>query len=344
MANEKRVSIKDVANSIGVSTTLVSIVLNGKAKQYRIADEMAEKVIKTAMEMNYSPNLIARNLRGGKTQLIGLIVTDISNPFYSSIARIVENRANELGYTVIFSSSDEDLKTTKKLIDVLLSKGVDGLLIVPCDGSEEVMTELHNNNTPLVLIDRNFPKSDISFSCLNNFKATELTTQHLIDQGYENIALIGYKTEMNHILDRISGYETTMQAAGLERFIQVEKVNLSNTQVEMNNVLDTLVSKKKTEAVIFLTNMLAVSGLYCLKEMAIKIPDDIAVVGFNRNDVFNLFYSPITHIKQPLEQIASQAVDILINKINHSELETKTMVFSEPQLIIGESSINRNKS
>jgi len=341
MAKEKRVSLKDVANSVGVSTTLVSIVLNGKAKQYRIGEEMSQKVIAAAMEMNYSPNLIARNLRGGKTQLIGLIVTDISNPFYSAIARIVENRAIELGYTVVFSSSDEDLKITKKLIDVLLSKGVDGLIIVPCDGSEGIIKELHDSNTPLVLIDRNFPDLDVSFSCLNNFKATELTTKHLIEQGYENIALVGYKTEMNHIIDRIRGYEETMNNAGLGKYIQVKKVNLLNTKVEMSNVLDVLINKKKVEAVIFLTNMLAVSGLYCLKEMNVKIPDDIAVVGFNRNDVFNLFSSPITYIKQPLELIGTQAVNILIDKINHSELEIKSMSFSEPQLIIGASTVKK---
>jgi LacI family transcriptional regulator len=337
MAKEKRVSLNDVANSLGVSTTLVSIVLNGKAKQYRIGEEMTQKVIAAAIEMKYSPNLIARNLRGGKTQLIGLIVTDISNPFYASIARIVENRAIELGYTVIFSSSDEDLGNTKRLIDVLLSKGVDGLIVVPCDGSEEMICRLHNNNTPLVLIDRNFPNSDLSFSCLNNRKATELTTKHLIEQGYENISLVGYKTEMNHIHDRIQGYEETMKAAGLGRFIQVKKVNLINTKVEMTNALDVLINKKKIEAIIFLTNMLAVSGLYCLKEMNLKTPDDIAVVGFNRNDVFNLFSSTITHIKQPLELIATQAVNILVDKINCSELEIKTMVFSDPQLIIGTS-------
>ncbi|MDD3077766.1 MAG: LacI family DNA-binding transcriptional regulator [Paludibacter sp.] len=335
---QNKVLLKDIANSLGVSTTLVSIVLNGKAKQYRIGEEIAQKVIDAAMTMNYSPNLIARNLRGGKTQLIGLIVTDISNPFYSAIARIVENRANELGYTVVFSSSDEELKNTKKLIEILLSKGVDGLIIVPCDGSEEIIRELHENNTPTVLIDRNFPNSDISFSCLNNYRATELATQHLIEEGFENIALIGYKTRMNHILDRIKGYEDSMKKAGFEKYIHVKKVNILNPQAEVHSALDTLIKKKNADAVIFLTNMLTVAGLYSLNEMNIKIPNDIAVVGFNRNDLFNLFYSPITFIKQPLEIIATQAVNTLIEKIKNSELEIKSMVFSEPQLIIGASS------
>lgn len=341
MAREKRISLKDVAKFVGVSTTLASIVLNGKAKQYRISEEMTKRVLDAALELEYSPNLVARNLRGGKTQLIGLIVTDISNPFYSSIARIIENRANELGYTVVFSSSDEDLKNTKKLIDLLLSKGVDGLIIVPCDGSEDIIKELHDSNTPLVLLDRNFPNLNVSYSCLNNYRATELATQHLIDQGYRSISLVAYKTEMNHILDRIKGYEDTMKKAGLEKNIHIKKVNLQNTKLEIYNALDILINKRKIDAVIFLTNMLSVNGLYCLTEMNVRIPDDIAVVGFNRNDVFNLFYSPITFIKQPIELIATEAVNILIDKIKCSELEIKSMGSSEPELIVGRSSLKR---
>ncbi|MGC3978073.1 MAG: LacI family DNA-binding transcriptional regulator [Paludibacteraceae bacterium] len=332
-----------MAKAAGVSPASVSMVLNGKSKQYRISDEVAARIKTIAKEMNYSPNLVARNLRGGKTQLIGLIVTDISNPFYSAIARIVENRANELGYTVVFSSSDEDAQNTKNLIDLLLNKGVDGLIIVPCDGSEQIIKEIHENNIPLVLIDRHFPNLDVSYSSLNNYKATELITKHLIEQGFKDIALIGYKTEMNHILERIKGYEDTMTNAGLSKFITVKKVNIQNTQPEIYSALDTLINKKNIEAVIFLTNMLTVTGLYCLKELNVRIPDDLAVVGFNRNDVFNLFYSPITFIKQPLEMIGTQAVNILIDKIKSSELDIRTMVSSEPQLIIGGSSMNTKK-
>lgn len=339
MAREKKISLKDVANSVGVSTTLVSIVLNGKAKQYRISEEMTQRVIDAAKEMNYSPNIAAQNLRSGKTHLIGLIVTDISNPFYSSIARIVENRANELGYTVVFSSSDENLANTKKLIDLLLNKGVDGLIIVPCDGSEEVIKELHDSNTPLVLIDRNFPNLNVSFSCLNNYRATELATEHLIEQGYRNISLIAYKTEMNHIIDRIKGYEDTLNKAGLGKNINVKKVNIQNPKIEIYKALEDLTKKKKSDAVIFSTNMIAVNGLYCLNEMNVKIPDDIAVIGFNRNDVFNLFYSPITYIKQPIELIATEAVNILIDKIKSSEHKKKSMVSFDPELIINSSSL-----
>ncbi|MDD2797657.1 MAG: LacI family DNA-binding transcriptional regulator [Bacteroidales bacterium] len=338
MAKEKKVSLKDVANAIGVSTALVSIVLNGKAKQYRIGDDMAEKVLKVSKEMNYSPNLIARNLRGGKTQLIGLVVTDISNPFFSSVSRVIENKAIELNYTVIFGSSDENLNNTKNLIEVLLNKGVDGLIIVPCDGSEKLIEKLQERGVPIVLLDRYFPNLNVSFSSLDNFKATELATQHLIDQGYTRISLIAYKSEMNNVTDRILGYEDSMKKAGLGANINIKRVSLINPKPDVNKAIESLINKSKTEAIVFTTNTLSIHGLYCLQDMQVTIPNDVAIVGFDGGDVFDLFYSPITYIEQPYVQIAEEAVTILVNKIKNGEQNKKSMVIIEPKLIVKNSS------
>ncbi len=335
----KKVSIKDIAKAVGVSPALVSMVLNGKAAQYRIGDEVAQRVIETAKEMHYAPNLAAKNLRSGKTQLVGLIVTDISNPFYSAIARIVEDRASEKNYTVLISSTDENLDNTGRLVDVLLNKGVEGLILVPCDGSKNLVQRLHDSNFPTVLLDRHFPDIDLSSSCLDNKKATRLATEHLLEQGYKNIALIAYNTEMQHILDRVSGYEEAMKSAGLNRYINVEKVNILNPKEEIKEALNNLINNKQADGVIFLTNMLATNGLYCLNEMGMKIPEDLAIVGFNGNDAFNLFYSPVTYVKQPLEQIAKASIDILMERIKNNDYKSK--VFLEPELIIQQSSLKR---
>ncbi len=333
---DKRVSIKDIAKIVGVSPALVSMVLNGKAKQYRIGEEVANRVIETAKEMHYAPNMIAKNLRSGKTQLIGLIVTDISNPFYSAIARIVEDRASELNYTVLISSTDENLKNTERLVDVLLNKGVEGLILVPCDGSMKLIQRLYDSHFPTVLLDRYFPNIDLSSSCLDNYRATELTTEHLCRQGYKNIALIAYNTEMHHILDRISGYEDTMKNAGLSNYIHVSKVDILNSRPGIKKALEKLIHREHVDAIMFLTNMLAINGLYCLSEMNVKIPEDVAVVGFNGNDAFNLFYSPITYVRQPIEQIAKGSIDILIKRIKNSNYKSK--LFLEPELVIQQSS------
>ncbi len=333
MTKERKILLNDVAKAVGVSKTLVSIVINGKAKQYRISEKMEKRVFEVVNEMNYSPNLVAQNLRGGKSQLIGVIVTDISNPFYSMISRIIEDKANELSYTVLFSSSDENLVNTKKLIKVLINKGVDGLIIVPCDGSEEIIKNLQEDNIPLVLLDRYFPNLEISFSCLDNKKATALATQHLIDRGYKKIAVVSYLTDMNHMSDRVAGYENTMIKSGKEKNINIKRINISNQRMEMYGALDYLL-KEGTDAIICLTNMLSINGIYCLNEMKVKIPEDIAFVGFNRSDVFNLLHSPITYIKQPIEQIANEAINILIEKINHPGNLKKSISIGDPELVI----------
>jgi len=344
MVAQKRVLLKDVASSIGVSTTVVSIVLNGKAKQNRISDKMSQLVIKTAQDMKYSPNLIARNLRGGKSQLIGLIVTDISNSFFSTLSRTIEKRAKELNYTVIYASSDENYHDMKKLIEMLLLKGVDGLMIVPCDGSEEIIAELYENNIPLVMVERFFPNLDVSFSCLNNCKATQLATQHLIGQGYRNISLIAYNSQMSNVRDRIEGYEKCMKQAGLSDFVNIKLVNIINPKQEIGKALDHLINKKHVEAVIFTTNTISIQGLYCLNEMGIKIPDKIAVIGFDESDLFNLFYSPITYIKQPVVQIGEEAVNILVDKIKNTGIMKKSIVILEPELVIMKSSLKNKMS
>lgn len=337
---EKKVSLKDIAKMVGVSPSLVSMVLNGKAKQYRIGEEVAKRVVETAKEMNYAPNLVAKTLRSGKTQLVGLIVTDISNPFYSAIARIVEDRATASNYTVLISSTDENLANTERLVDVLLNKGVEGLIVVPCDGTMNLMQRLYESGFPTVLLDRYFPSIDLSSSCLDNYRATEMATAHLLEQGYKNIALIAYNTEMQHIVDRISGYEDTMRKAGLSSSIHVRKVNILHPKPDIREALGELMHEDRVDAVIFLTNMLATNGLYCLNEMNVKIPEDIAVIGFNGSDAFNLFYSPVTYVKQPIEQIAKEAIDILIKRIKTPEYTSK--LFLEPELVIQKSSRRQN--
>ena len=136
MSTLKKVSLKDIAEAAGVSTALVSFVLNGKKKEYRVGEETAKRILKIAQEMNYQPNIAAKSLRSGRTKTIGVVVSDISNPFFSQLARILEDEATKRGYTVLFGSSDEDTEKMDRVVSNLIIKGVDGLIIVPCENSE----------------------------------------------------------------------------------------------------------------------------------------------------------------------------------------------------------------
>ena len=152
----KKISLKDIANEVGVSIALVSYVLNGREKEARVGQEMAEKIRKAALKLNYQPNFIARSLKSGKTNTIGLIVADISNPFFSNLARIIEDEAKKYGYIVIFGSSDESAEKSADLIDVFLNRQVDAFIIAPAAKTEKQIKRLKERKVPFVLITATF--------------------------------------------------------------------------------------------------------------------------------------------------------------------------------------------
>ena len=148
----KKVSLKDVARHVGVSTALVSYVINHKEKEARVGSEMVLKIRKAVTELNYQPNLIAKSLKSGKTNTIGLIVADISNPFFSNISRIIEDEARKEGYIVIIGSSDEDAEKSQDLINVFFNRQVDAFIIAPAENTEFQIIELQKKNIPVVII------------------------------------------------------------------------------------------------------------------------------------------------------------------------------------------------
>ena len=221
MSALKKVSLKDIAEAAGVSTALVSFVLNGKKKEYRVGEETAKRILKIAQEMNYQPNIAAKSLRSGRTKTIGVVVSDISNPFFSQLARILEDEATKRGYTVLFGSSDEDTEKMDRVVSNLINKGVDGLIIVPCENSEKSIGSLVDNNVPIVLFDRYFPEINVSYVALNNCNATYIATKYLLDSGYKAPCMVAYDINLIHMKERIRGYKKAMEEAGKKRLASV---------------------------------------------------------------------------------------------------------------------------
>lgn len=339
---EKRVSLKDIADKLGVSTALVSYVLNGKDKEKRVGTKIAEKIRNTAKEMNYMPNQIARSLRKGSTNTIGLIVTDIANPFFSSIARMVEDEANKQGYTVIFCSSDEDCYKSSLMINTLVNRRVDGLIIVPAEGCTDQIENLTKKNIPVVLIDRYLPELPTNYVVLDNYNASFEAITHLIDQGYTKIGMIAYQSTMIHMKDRIRGYNDAMNKNNLGKNIRIEEVQYHYAQNDIEKAINSLTSgNNKVNALFFATNMLSVYGLYTIKSKNIKVPEDIGIIGFDGNEAFDFFYSPITFIKQPIDEMVKEAFDILIAQIKGSEKRARITL--KHKLILRESSLKYEK-
>jgi LacI family transcriptional regulator len=339
----KKISLKDIAQKAGVSTALVSYVLNGKEKETRVGEAIAKKVREIAKELNYQPNHLAKSLRSGKTHTIGLIIADISNPFFANIARVVEDEAKRNGYTVIIGSCDENAEKSWDLLNVLINRQVDGFIIVSCEGSENQIRYLKERNLPFVLLDRHFPDIETDFVATNNYKASYDAGIHLIQSGYERIGLIAYQSEMYHMVERMRGYKHALNDNNIAFDANwLKEVTFENMEQEVKTAIDAyLAADYKIEALIFATYGLAINGLKYINELRLKVPSDLAIVSFGQAEVFDLYYCPITYLRQPLELLGKTSVEYLLKKMKNPE-EGMKQTLMEAKLIARDSSMAKS--
>lgn len=343
---KKRVSLKDIAEKVGVSTALVSYVLTGKEKEARVGEAVAKRIKIVAAEMNYRPNLLARGLKYGKTNTIGLIVADISNPFFAMLSRIIQQEAQKHGCTVLFGSSDEQLDKLENLIDTFLNRQVDGLIITPVAGSQKQIEALKNRSVPFVLIDRGFSEIESNVVVTDNHNAMYKAVKLLVKNGYKKIGMIAYDTDLTHMRDRIKGYKDALKDSGI-RFNSAwfEKVPYENYKKQITPALERLLNPKSrvVDALVFATNSLSVRALKFIHAKGIIVPEELGVVSFDESDTFDFFSPPITYIRQDLQAISENAMQLLMKAI-----EGNNKKFSEitvPSIIVqGESSRSQKKN
>ncbi len=324
----KKTSISDIANKLGVSNTLVSLVLNGKHKENRIGDDIASKVLEVARELNYKPNQLARSLRMGHTKLIGLVVADIANEFFAKYGRAVEDEANKMGYTTIFCSSDEDDDKTERIVETLLDRQVDGIILTPTLGSKELVLKLKKANVPLVLFDRYFPKIKTSNILTDNFEASKRAVNHLIDKGYTKIGQLIYAPELIQMKQRIDGYKAALKDNKI-RFSNewLKIIRFENFQEDVAvAVNDLLTFPVNVQAIIFSSGKLAATGLKKIREMRKRIPMDVAVIAFDDNELYQLHSTPISAILQPIDQMGKKSVQMLVDQIENKEQTQETIM------------------
>ncbi len=334
---EKKAALKDIAQHIGVSVALVSYVLNGKEKEARVGADMAKKIREAAAELNYQPNLIAKSLKMGKTKTIGLIVADISNPFFSTIARIVEDEAKKHGYVVIFGSSDESAEKQLDLIDVFSTRLVDAFIIAPAAGTEEQIELIINRGIPVVLMDRFFPGLKVDCVHIDNFNAAIKAVKQLIKNKRRKIGMVAYDTTQSHMQDRKLGYKAALKEKNI-RFKKDWLIEASYQHIEKDVTvkLEALLKPLQVDALFFATNSLAVAGLKEINKLGIKVPDELAIISFDESDAFDFFYSPVTYVSQSLADIGKEAIKLVLNKL-HSKNKKNMDIIVEAKLIVRES-------
>ncbi|MFP7654501.1 LacI family DNA-binding transcriptional regulator [Chryseobacterium proteolyticum] len=224
----KRASIKDIARIAGVSVATVSYVIN-KKEGSRISEVTRNKILDIAEEINYTPNKIARSLKMSKSKLIGLIVPDISNDFYSNIARCIENEAMKLGYTILIGSSDENPDKFKKLTELFSQQQVDGMLVSPVAGSDDIIKKLLKDEYPIVSIDYYLENVELPAVTLNNFEISGQVFNYLMEHKFDELIYVGYNTHLPHLLDRQRGFERKIKEHGIaSKKVLVEMGNVTS--------------------------------------------------------------------------------------------------------------------
>ncbi len=330
----KKSSLEDVAKALGVSKTLVSMVLNGKATQYGISKKTEEKVWKMVDEMGFKPNATARKLRTGKSNVLGLIVADISNPFYAKIARSVEDAANKKGYHMLICSSDENSKREADLISILADQHqVDGLIISSTLDNTQMFDRLHQQNIPFLLLDREFASGVFPSVTVDNKQGAELLIQHLIDKGNKQIGLITLSpSHLSTLQDRKNGYKEALKKNGLEfREELMREVSFENLREDIIKEVDFLLSESnKVKAIFALNNLVALYTLEAIKQKGLSIPKDIALVSFDDIDLFRFTSPPITAISQPLDKLGEHAMELLFSLINKKSANGTEVLNGQP--------------
>ncbi|QNK61167.1 LacI family DNA-binding transcriptional regulator [Pedobacter sp. PAMC26386] len=313
----KPLSIKDIAKKANVSITTVSFILNGKAEKMRISQEMIAKVEAIIKEVGFKPNQVARSLRTGNTNTIGLIVEDISNPFFAAIARLIEDKAYKHGYKIIYSSTENNLEKAKGLIKMFKSRQVDGYIIAPMVGMEEDIRELLSDHTPVVVFDRHLPGLEVSSVLVDNIKGTYMATDSLIRKGMKNIAFVTVDVDVEQIKDRYKGYEQALKANKIKINKKLCKlISFSNTAEETTAELTQFFTDNpEIDAVLFATNYLAVRGLFSFREMNKQLNSTFKVIAYDDHDIFKLHSPTISAVDQPIEEIAENVINFVLKEL-----------------------------
>lgn len=334
-----KLSIKDIALQCNTSITTVSFVLNGRAEEKRISKELKEKILKTVEDTGYKQNQFARGMRTGKTNIIGLIVEDISNSFFSAVARIIEENAYKRGYKIIYCSTDDNTEKTKELIKLFVERNLDGYIITPPKGLEDEIQFLIDKKIPVVLFDRYFPRLTTDYVVVDNFNGSKMAVQHLFDAGFANIALVTTSSDQTQMLERLNGYEKAIIENGKKP--KILKIPFDNSAEQNIKIISDYLNKNKDlDAIFFSTNYLAFRGLEAITELGMKIPDDIAVVAFDDQEFFRIYNPAITAVSQPVKDISLKLIDILLQKMESQEKPIQKIILST-DLVIRNSSVKK---
>jgi LacI family transcriptional regulator len=327
----KRINMKYIAEKAGVSISTVSLVLNERPGVKR---ETRRRVLEIARKYHYIPNHIARSLVTRKTSTVGIIVPDISEVFYGTLVKIMQDALDRSGYSMMLCNAENNQHKERYYISFLVEKGTDGIIMVPCSGANADLIQAIS--TPVVFVDRCIPELQKSYVGIDNRKAAREATEHLIRLGHRKIACLAGPPEASINEERITGYREALEAHGLS----VDPGGILPTDLTVQGGYDAtmlLLSLESVPTAVFTSGDTCAIGVYeALAEKSILVPEEMAIVGFDDMKFAPFLRVPLTSVHQPLEHMGQTAVELLLKTLREGAVQPQRIIMDAP-LIVRES-------
>ncbi|SDI33334.1 LacI family DNA-binding transcriptional regulator [Paenibacillus naphthalenovorans] len=326
-----KVTIDDVAQKAGVSKATVSRVLN-KNYQY-ISDDTKERVLRAVEQLDYRPNALAKGLKSLKTNVIGLVLSNLRNPFWSQVLEGIEDVCKHYGYNLMIANSRDSLESEEDHIRGFGLRQVDGIIVNPATGMNPLFETLSEKQFPLVFLNRKVEGVAADTVVVDNIKGSRMAVEHLLRLGKRKIAIFLYPPNgISPRLERIEGYRLAMEENGLPVHPDWIKIvrNKQECQVEIGKLLETGLP----DAIFSTNSILTLEIMDALKELGLSVPKDIAVLGYDETAWAKHLDPPLTTIEQPAYEMGRVSAEQLIRRMDNKTDAALETILLEPALIV----------
>lgn len=335
----KKDTLFTISERTGFSISTVSRVLSGKGKKYRISQKTIDYIKEVARSCNYTPNLIAQSLRTRKTNTIGLAIPNIDNPFFATMSGVIINHLKKKGYNVLLSDTMESESNENQVIGSFVSRNVDAIIVVPV-GSSSSYLESVAETVPVVLIDRYFENTKLPYVCTDNYIGSYMAAEYLIDKGYRNIlAIQGVQSSMPN-KERVRGFRRAVadhESEGVRETIIGDSFSVDNGYTQAMAALS--LDGPRPDAIFAFSTTILLGVIKAVRDLGLKIPDDVAIISFDNNRFLDFLNPSITRIEQPVNLVGKLVVDCITQLIDGDDEDSSTplQTLLRPTLIEGKS-------
>lgn len=303
--------MQEIADRLGVSRSTVSLVLSGKAVG-KVSSAVQKEVLRVAGELNYHVNDLARSLRTGESRIISVIVTDISNDFFGRLTFHIQEEAKKAGYLVLTINSNENIDEFDRMVGMLMSKKVDGIIAVPPPEGGRSITEIKEHGIPVVTVDRECPVLDVDYVGVDNYEASRQAVKNLVAAGLRNIGVVTLDLDIPPLNERIRAYKDVLAEAGAADKIRERRIRFLHEDSEIESMIKEF---EDCDAVYFTSQRIFTRAMSCASHTGVTLRKDMCLLCFDDISPYRSLDFDIRYVEQPIQEMARKAFSLLLMRI-----------------------------